>query len=104
MLQEVTVWNTPYTVNNGIYHVNGAGHLVGYQPAGGELRLYQKSPIKSFSKSGRKFIKVGEYPEEMPSDAIQVKGSNGNVYTIIDGKCSCPGFTFRGRCKHVESL
>jgi predicted nucleic acid-binding Zn finger protein len=31
-----------------------------------------------------------------------VKGSNGNTYTIEDGKCSCPGFTYRGNCKHVK--
>jgi uncharacterized Zn finger protein len=30
-----------------------------------------------------------------------VQGSNGKVYYIEDGKCTCPGFKFRGNCKHT---
>ena len=101
ILQEVTDWGK-YKVNNGIYHVNSAGKLVAYQPN-------KKSPIQElnvpstqFSKSRRKFVKIGERPEEFDSNVITVQGSKGNVYTIQDGKCSCPGFTYRGDCKHVK--
>ena len=58
-------------------------------------------PSTQFSKSRRKFKKIGERPEELSSDAVKVQGSNGKVYIIQDGKCSCPGFTFRGKCKHI---
>lgn len=38
--------------------------------------------------------------------SIEVKGSKGNMYTVsnINGSlsCSCVGFGFRRRCKHVE--
>ena len=61
-----------------------------------------KKPIKQFSKSRRKFTLIGEWPEDLPEGAITVKGSKGNTYTIIDNKCSCPGFKFRGQCKHLE--
>jgi hypothetical protein len=30
-----------------------------------------------------------------------VKGSNGKVYEVTANSCTCPGFTFRGTCKHV---
>ena len=63
-----------------------------------------KNPIKQFSKARRKFVKIGERPEEFSKDVIVVKGSKGNTYTIEDGKCSCPGFTFRGNCKHVKEV
>ena len=95
ILQEVTDWGK-LNISNGVYHVNSAGQLVQYND-----KVF-KNPIKNFSKSRRKFEKIGERPEELAPDAITVKGSNGNIYTIQDGKCSCPGFTFRGNCKHIK--
>jgi hypothetical protein len=95
ILQEVTDWGD-LNISNGVYHVNSAGQLVQYND-----KVF-KNPIKNFSKSRRKFEKIGERPEELALDAITVKGSNGNIYTIQDGKCSCPGFTFRGNCKHIK--
>jgi len=95
ILQEVTDWGD-YPVKNGIYHVNSAGQLVQHND------VVFKNPIKQFSKSYRKFVKIGERPEEFSKNVIVVNGSKGNTYTIEDGKCSCPGFTFRGDCKHVK--
>jgi len=102
ILKEVTDWgDTP--INNGFYHVNGAGNLVAHQPEGGVLKVF-KNPLKNFSKSRRKFLKVGDYQEKDNLGGIPVSGSNGNTYYIVDGKCSCPGFKFRGDCKHIRSL
>tara|TARA_B100000900_G_C20568156_1_gene712004 strand:- start:1334 stop:1648 length:315 start_codon:yes stop_codon:yes gene_type:complete len=100
ILQETTDWGK-FKVNNGIYHVNGAGQLVAYQVNEDAEVQVLKSPSKQFSKSRRKFVKIGERPEELASDVVQVEGSNGKIYYIQDGKCSCPGFTFRGKCKHT---
>ena len=97
ILQEITDWGK-YPVANGIYHVNSAGQLVQHNDT------VFKNPIKQFSKARRKFVKIGERPEEFSKDIIVVKGSKGNTYTIEDGKCSCPGFTFRGNCKHVNEV
>jgi len=95
ILQEVTDWGTK-NIANGVYHINGAGQLVQYND-----KVF-KSPIKQFSKSRRKFTKIGERPEELDKDVIVVKSSSGKTYTITDGNCSCPGYTFRGNCKHVK--
>jgi len=36
----------------------------------------------------------------------RTKGSKGNSYfvNVEEKTCTCPGFTFRGNCKHVEAL
>ena len=95
ILQEVTDWGK-YPVANSVYHVTSAGQLVQHND-----KVF-KNPIKQFSKSRRKFKKIGERPETFDSDVITVQGSNGKTYTIQDGKCSCPSYTFRGNCKHVK--
>lgn len=97
ILQEITDWGK-YNVTNGVYHVNSAGQLVQHND-----KVF-KNPIKQFSKARRKFTKIGERPEELAPDVKVVKGSNGKTYTIEDGKCSCPGYTFRGNCKHVKEF
>lgn len=97
ILQEITDWGK-YPVANGVYHVNSAGQLVQHND-----KVF-KNPIKQFSKARRKFTKIGERPETFDSDVITVQGSNGKTYTIQDGKCSCPGYTFRGNCKHVKEV
>ena len=103
ILQEITDWGD-LKVNNGVYHINGAGSLVAYQVSADAEVQVLKSPSKQFSKSRRKFTKIGEREEELASGVITVQGSNGKVYTIDDGKCSCPGYTFRGNCKHVKAV
>tara|TARA_R110001592_G_scaffold122423_1_gene329198 strand:- start:11733 stop:12056 length:324 start_codon:yes stop_codon:yes gene_type:complete len=101
ILQEVTDWGK-YKVNNGIYHINSSGSLVAYQTNEESKLQVFKSPSKNFSKSRRKFVKIGERPEELDKDVIVVKSSSGKTYTITNGNCSCPGYTFRGNCKHVK--
>ena len=78
ILQEVTDWGDQ-NIANGIYHVNGAGQLVQHNDT------VFKNPMKQFSKSRRKFKKIGEREEELAPGAITVQGSNGKVYTIQDG-------------------
>lgn len=38
----------------------------------------------------------------------EVEGSKGKIYKVVLDfgrySCSCPGFSFRGTCKHVDSI
>ena len=97
ILKEVTDWGPDSNIPNGIYHVNSAGHLVQYNDT------VFKNPLKGFSKSRRKFVKIGEREDVGDPRIKRVVGSNGKIYTILDGKCSCPGFIYRGNCKHVRA-
>jgi len=60
-----------------------------------------------------RIVEVNDLPvdySEPASDRIEVKvtGSKGNEYTIVKehGKstCTCPGFQFRGRCRHINEF
>lgn len=103
ILQEITDWGK-YKVNNGIYHVNSAGKLVAFQPNADEPVQELNVPSTQFSKARRKFKKIGSYPEPKKENVIEVKGSTGNIYYVDTDKrtCTCPGFTYRGNCKHVK--
>lgn len=104
VLKEITQWDEPtLTANNGTYWVNSAGHLVAFQSPNGPRTVF-KNPLKGFSKTRRKFEKLGTIDESYPTDTISVTGSNGETYYITDGVCSCPGFKFRGHCRHTKDL
>jgi hypothetical protein len=87
-----------------IYLLDG-NNLVSYIKTGETEPFYFKNPIKGFDKRGRKFVTVTPNPfkVKIKSNLITVKGSNGKEYTIDpEAKtCNCPGFTFRGACKHL---
>jgi hypothetical protein len=99
--QEITDWTTP----NHTYLLDG-NTLVAYIMQGQTDPFYFKNPIKGFDKRGRKFIELDDNPFEVTvqSTLREVQGSKGNSYFVNDseGTCTCPGFTFKGKCKHVE--
>ena len=81
--------------------------LVAYIKANEATPFYFKNPIKGFDKRGRKFEIVQPNPFAVKAtERIEVQGSKGQVYYIdADEKtCTCPGFTFRGDCKHIKEL
>jgi hypothetical protein len=87
-----------------IYLVDG-NNLVSYIKNGETEPFYFKNPIKGFDKRGRKFevVKPNPFKEQRKSNAIAVTGSKGQVY-YVDAEartCTCPGFQFRGSCKHL---
>ena len=87
-----------------IYLLDG-NKLVSYIKSGESEPFYFKNPIKGFDKRGRKFATITPNPFKVKtqSNLITIKGSKGNEYTIDpEAKtCTCPGYTFRGACKHV---
>jgi len=112
-IQETTVWETDYAVPNHVYFVNDSrDKMFAYIPAGSDQIQEFKRPIR-FSVSRRKFHEVENrwgyvIPEDMPEGFVKIViGSKGERYTITEvnnvRQCSCPGFKFRGKCRHTES-
>jgi hypothetical protein len=103
---ETTQW--PTGTPNHMYLLDG-NNLVAYIRVGTSEPYYFKQPIKGFGKSGRKFVPVEPSPFDMPcvaSHVVTVEGSKGQVYTVDtrEGTCTCPGYSFRGACKHVKNM
>lgn len=88
-----------------IYLLDGST-LVAYIKKDESDPFYFKNGIKGFDKRGRKFVPVDQQlfkQIKRKSNVITVQGSKGQVYTVDPDEktCTCPGFTFRGSCKHV---
>lgn len=109
-VKEITVWTDGNTNINHTYLLDG-DKMVAYIRYGTTEPFWFKNPIR-ISKSGRKFEKVSDEIFNMsmnvftPNNTKEVIGSKGQTYIINldENTCTCPGFTFRGDCKHVKEL
>ena len=118
-LKEVTVWEDSTFQCNHTYLLDG-DKMLAYIKNGETSPFYFKNPI-TISRSRRKFEKLKVNPfkdwakllkahidvEPTPDYIKKIAGSKpGVTYELNtrDKTCSCSGFTFRGKCKHVEGL
>lgn len=109
---ETTNWKdaTP----NGVYLLNDSkSKMYAFQPFGtGEIKVF-RNPIRIDTR-GRKFqLNDVQYQtqveEEQPEGRVwTVKGSRGDAYKVSESNgsysCSCSGFKFRARCRHVDEI
>ena len=106
-IKEVTVWDVEYRQPNHTYLMDGDRAVAYIKWHEGEPE-YFKTP-KKLDKRYRKFEKADIAlfdVKERESYIIEVPGSKGNSYFVNteDKTCTCPGFTFRGSCKHTKEL
>ena len=104
--KEVTDWGNASAPNH-TYLLDG-NNLIAYIKQGDTSPFYFKNPIKGFDKRGRKFVvvKPDVFKVKKESNTIAVQGSKGQTYYVDpEAKtCTCPGFQFRGNCKHLETV
>lgn len=104
---ETTVW-ADGTAKNGIYLLDGDKCLA-FRNFRAETTYFKKPLI--INKRGRTFKKLDKIPfvvekEEKDTSVVEVAGSKGAVYYVntVEKTCTCPGFTFRGTCKHLANV
>jgi hypothetical protein len=90
-----------------VYLLEG-NNLIAYIRAGHTDPYYFKAPIKGFDRRGRKFesVELDGFDIKPLANVKTVMGSKGETY-VVDleaATCTCPGYTFRGTCKHVKEL
>jgi hypothetical protein len=108
--KEITVWADGATQINHTYFLDG-DKAVAYIRYGTTEPFWFKTPIK-IDKRGRKFAQVDSIPFHSsfnvftPNNIKEVEGSKGAKYIVNldDNTCTCPGYTYRGTCKHVKEL
>ena len=111
--QEITAWDSDFAVPNHVYFLSdGRDKMYGYVRASDGVVQTMRTPYR-FHTRGRKFREVANtwnfgVEEGKPEGFVKIViGSKGEKYTITDAngiyQCSCPGFKFRGKCRHIES-
>lgn len=106
-VREVTVWEGVTRQPNHIYLLDG-DKILAYIKWGEGKPEYLSGKIK-IDRRGRKFVAADKTlfkKVKQESSLIEVKGSKGQVYSVDpEAKtCTCPGFTFRGDCKHIKEI
>ena len=97
LVAETTVWKE--AIPNHCYLLSDdKSKMYGYAKHGSSDIHMMKNPIQ-FSIRGRQFKVLHRIAEE--NEGRKVEGSKGAGYYVHDNKCTCPGFKYRGECKHV---
>jgi hypothetical protein len=121
---ETTEWSDGSTKNGSYYLSDDRMYMVAYQAPGQTEYKRFKSPIR-IDKRGRTFKVVApgepdsvyiiksadialQTPSKPASNAVAVTGSNGTIYYVTRSTntyvCTCSGFQFRRKCKHIDSI
>lgn len=105
-LLETTKWDTEFQPNH-IYLMDGYNAVAyirsQHRGDGTSVPFYFKKPLP-IDMRGRTFKKISlsvfGIMEKLP--VIEVQGKTGKyVVDVLNKRCSCPGFRYRGDCKHV---
>jgi hypothetical protein len=108
--RETTAWDS--NVPNHVYLLStDKSKMYGYIRRGTDVAETFKKPYR-FDTRGRQFVEVPELGEidldEVKSEKWEFTGSKGDTYIVqkIEDvlRCTCPGFTYRGDCKHVKEV
>ena len=103
---ETTKWFEPWVPNH-TYLLQGM-KVLAYIKQGTKTPIWLKTPLP-FYRGGRTFKSLYRNPfglQKQDADVLKVKGSHGELYEVnkVEKTCTCPGYMYRGKCKHVEQL
>ena len=111
--RETTEWTGSTSTINHTYLLEG-DKMIAYMRSQTSVPFYFKTPIR-IDKRGRKFERLEVNPFDNIFSVVQpqtiesvreIEGSKGARYylNLEDKTCTCPGYTYRGTCKHVKEL
>ena len=111
VVQETTDWQYP----NHVYFLDDSRSKMFAYLQNGTVNVKEFTVPITFRTTGRKFREVPNSWGFVPKGADvelgrswKVAGSKGAEYTVTEHagqlSCSCPGFKFRGECKHLTII
>ena len=104
-VQETTKWAGKQQPNH--TYLIDADRMVAFIKKGDKTPVYFKTPIQ-INVRGRTFVPVVPSPFKVvkAADTIEVTGSTGTTYFVntVERRCTCPGYIYRGQCKHTKDL
>ncbi len=114
ILQETTIWTGHYGACNHTYLLDNQNKIIAYIKQNDIKVNILKTQIK-IDKRYRTFIKVRNIQlERLSGKSIKNNTRVFNVQSntkeymveLINNQytCTCTGFTFRGKCKHIEAV
>ena len=101
VVRETTVWDGDYP--NHIYILSDdKSKMLAYVKVGTDEYKVFKKPI-GFDTRGRTFELMQKVEKQKDPTVRKVIGSKGETYTVndLEHTCTCPGYTYRGSCKHI---
>ena len=109
LAREITKWDVEYRQPNHTYLMNDSmdkiiGYFKWHDPK--EFQKFKK-PL-SFDTRYRKFEVMQRYKEKSNNKRWKILGSKDHVYYVEETEsgmsCTCIGFKFHGKCKHIEGI
>jgi hypothetical protein len=123
ILKEITDWDVEYRQPNHTYLVNNKNKIVAYAKWHSDTDVQVFKSRHELDKRRRKFVEVKhsllakiakeiddevEEEQKILGERYEVQSESGNVYTVTLNNghysCSCVGFSFRNKCKHIEMI
>lgn len=104
ILREITGVVDGFHYQPHLYYVNESDKLIWFQVCDYSRGLDKYAKPKKFYTSRRKFELIGTVPELHDDNIVDITSDNGNTYQVnLNSKnCTCRGFKFRGKCKHLD--
>ena len=115
ILRETTTWSTDYSVCNHTYLLGSGNRVIAYINANNGLLIQPKTQLK-IDKRYRTFVR-DNHPELIKLQKSLIKNSDIRIFkvkskekeytvtkSVTSFTCSCTGFNFRGKCKHVDAV
>ena len=113
ILKETTIWNDGSIINH-TYLLEGT-KIVAYAKFGGDEVQVLRTQIK-IDKRYRTFVKTKHFglekiiknsPEKSNTRVFKVKSKTKEYFVELSDynyTCTCTGFNFRGKCKHITAV
>lgn len=116
ILKEISEWSGGYSNCNHTYLLDKSSNIIAYEKCNTNEIVKLKTPLK-IDKRYRKFIRVNHaglsqyIPKEKDNNLriFKVKSKDKEYTVTFDNRnsrmsCTCTGFSFRGKCKHVDAV